>query len=122
MGFLMRWLVNTAGFYAAILIVPGIYTTATGLRQSMIVALIAGLVNTAISPIFKFFTFPFVFLTLGLWLWIANMLMFWFAGYVGRDMGFGFTLSGFWATFFGALVVSVVSSILSWVMADVTKK
>ncbi len=121
MGFLIRWLVNAAGFFSAILVVPGITTAAQSRWDTVLIAIVAGLVNTVIGPIFKFFTFPFVFLTLGLWLLIANMIMFWFAGYLGHEMGFGFTVNGFWATFLGALMVSVVSSIFGSLLAKTGK-
>ena len=111
MSFLARWAANAAGFFAAILIVPGIHTSASGLRDNIIIALVAGLINAVLSPLFKFFTFPMIILTLGLWLWIANMIMFWFAGYLGREFGFGFTVSGFWAVFFGAVIVSIVGAL-----------
>jgi len=95
MNFLTNWLISAAGFLAAILIVPGISTTANNRLDVIFIALIAGIINSIFSPIFKFFTFPFIFLTLGLWLLVANMIMFWFAGYLGREMGFGFTVDGF---------------------------
>lgn len=114
MNFLVRWLVNAAGFYTAIAVVPGIMPLKSGLWGVVSISFVAGLINTIISPVFKFFTFPFVILTLGLWLWVANLIMFWFAGYLGRELGFGFTVSGFWATFFGALIVSLVSSIFGY--------
>lgn len=107
--FLIRWLVTAAGFLAAIAIVPGIHPTSPGVTDLIWISLLAGLINCVITPIFKFFTFPFVLLTLGLWLWIANMIMFWFAGFLGRELGFGFIVSGFWSVFFGALIVSFVS-------------
>ena len=122
MGFLARWLVNAAGFFAAILVVPGIMTAAQSRWDIMLIATVAGLVNTVFSPIFKFFTFPFVFLTLGLWLLIANMIMFWLAGYLGQEMGFGFTVNGFWATFLGALIVSVVSSVFGALISKTSSR
>jgi putative membrane protein len=117
MKFFARWLVNAVGFFVAILVIPGISTAAQSRWDIVLIAIVAGLVNTIIGPIFKFFTFPFVFLTLGLWLLMANMIMFWFAGYLGREMGFGFTVNGFWATFLGALMVSIVSSIFGKIIS-----
>lgn len=104
-----RWMLNSAGFLTAILVVPGIHVRSTDHWHLVGIALMAGFANTIMGPIFKFFTFPFVFLTLGLWIWIGNMMLFWFAGYVGQQFGFGFISDGFWATFLGALIVSTVN-------------
>src|SRR3989338_5482420 len=106
---LTRWILNSAGFLTAILVVPGIHVKSTDHWHLIGIALIAGLANTVMGPIFKFFTFPFVILTLGMWIWVGNMMLFWFAGYIGGQFGFGFTLDGFWATFLGALIVSYVN-------------
>lgn len=117
MRFLVNWLVSTAGFFLAILLVPGINTSAESRFDVVLIAFVAGFINSIFSPIFRFFTFPFIFLTLGLWLLVANMIMFWFAGYLGQELGFGFTVSGFWATLWGALIVSIVSSIFGWILS-----
>lgn len=118
---LTRWMLNSAGFLTAILVVPGIHVMSTDKRHLFGIALVAGLANTVMGPIFKFFTFPFIFLTLGLWIWIANMMLFWFAGYVGQQFGFGFTLDGFWATFLGALIVSGVNLFFGFLFRSVQK-
>jgi len=111
LNFITRWLVHAAGFLAAIVIVPGITLTHTGQKDLIAIVLITGLINSVLGPLFKFFTFPFVLLTMGLWLWVVNMIMFWFAGYLGKSIGFGFTVNGFWPVFFGAIIVSLVSTI-----------
>jgi putative membrane protein len=122
MNFLIRWLVNGAGFYTAIMVVPGITTQAANTWDLVLIAVVAGLVNTVLSPIFKFFTFPFVFLTLGLWLLVANVIMFWFAGSLGEQLGFGFRVHGFWPTVWGAIIVSVVSSVFGFLLSGATRK
>ncbi len=117
MRFLVNWLISTAGFFIAILLVPGINTSAEGRLDVILIAFVAGFINSIFSPIFRFFTFPFIFLTLGHWLLVANMIMFWFAGYLGQELGFGFTVNGFWATLWGALIVSIVSSIFGLILS-----
>ena len=111
MRFLVRWLANSAGFLAAIAIIPGIQTSANKPIDVAVVVIVAGLINCIIGPVLKFFTLPFIIFTAGLGLLLVNMAIFWLAGKLGQDMGLGFSVSGFWATFFGALIVSIVSSI-----------
>ena len=116
MKFIIHIIVNAAGFLTAIALLPGIHPTSSNRKDVLIIALLAALINSVFTPIFRFFTFPMTLLTLGLWLWFLNMIMFWFAGYVGRELGFGFTVNGFWTTFFGALFVSLVSSIFGYLL------
>lgn len=114
--FFVQLLVNAAGFLTAIALLPGIHPTSSNRVDILVISLVAALINTVFLPIFRFFTLPMTFLTLGLWLWILNMIMFWFAGYVGREVGFGFTVDGFLTTFLGALLVSIVSSVFGFLL------
>jgi putative membrane protein len=61
-------------------------------------------------------TCPLIILTLGLGTLLINTLMFWLAGELGKSFGFGFTVDGFWPAFWGAIVVSLVSVVLSSVL------
>lgn len=117
MNFFLRWLVNAAGFFAALAIVPGITPTSQATWDVIAIVLVAGLINTVLGPVLKFVTFPIIFLTLGLWLLCLNMILFWFAGQLGQELGFGFTVSGFLPTFFGAIIVSVVSTLFGFVLS-----
>jgi putative membrane protein len=117
MTFLVRLLVNAAALWVAAQIVPGVTRTG-GSLPFLGVALIFGVVNTVIRPLAKFFTFPLIILTIGLFLLVVNGLMLWITSALSTSLGLGFHVSGFWAAFFGALVVSVVSTILSLVVRD----
>jgi putative membrane protein len=58
-------------------------------------------------------TFPVVILTLGLFLLVINGCMLWLTSALSDALGLGFRVEGFWAAFWGALVVSIVSGMLS---------
>lgn len=113
---LIRWLITAAAIWAAIRLVPGIKPTSNSVEAIIMIALVLGLVNAIIRPIVAFLTCPLIVLTLGLGTLLINTAMFWLAGEIGRQFGFGFTVDGFWPAFLGALVVSVVSTILSVVL------
>lgn len=117
MYFLVRWLGNAAGFFAAINLVSGITPTRSEPWDIIAIALVAGLANSILTPILRFFTFPFVILTLGLWIFILNVILFWLVGYFGREFGFGFTLDGVLPALLGSIVVSIVSAILGSVFS-----
>ena len=82
------------------------------------VALVFGVVNAFIRPIAKILTFPIVILTLGLFLLIINGLMLWLTSALSDALNLGFHVQGFKAAFLGALVVSIVSGLLSLLTAE----
>ncbi len=117
MNFLIRWLGVSAGFLAAIFLVPGIYLPLPrGPWDVVAIAALAGLANTILTPIFRLVTLPIVILTFGIWIFILNVILFWLVGYLGREFGFGFTLDGVLPAIFGSIVVSIVSGLLSFVL------
>jgi putative membrane protein len=96
---------------------PGIDITAgsTSARIGTLlgVALLFGLVNATIKPVVKLLGCLFYLVTLGLIGLVVNGLLFWFTAWLADELRLPFRVSGFWAGFWGALVVSVVSFILS---------
>jgi len=82
------------------------------------VALVFGVVNTFVRPIAKILTFPIVILTLGLFLLVINGSMLWLTSALSDAMNLGFHVQGFLAAFLGALVVSIVSGVLSLMTAE----
>jgi putative membrane protein len=118
---LLRWLINGVALYMAAELVPGIYADG-GWQVLAVMALIFGLVNALIRPILKFLTCPLIVLTLGLFTLVINALMLQLASWLGRSLGLGFYVAGFWPAFWGALVISVVSLALTLLIGDDDKE
>jgi putative membrane protein len=78
----------------------------------IVVALVFGLINTLIKPVVKVAGCLLYAVTFGLIGLVVNGLLFWLAAWVTGQLGLPFHVSGFWAGFFGAIVVSVVGSLL----------
>jgi len=116
---LLRWIINAIAVYAAIALIEGIWAEG-GWSVYFVVALLLGLVNALIAPIFKLLTCPLIILSLGLFTLIVNGLMLWLTGSFARALGVGFQVDGFGPAFWGALVISVVSFGLS-VLTGVNK-
>ena len=112
MRFIAHLLINAAALYAATQFVSGISFDGDW-RLLFAVALIFGALNVVIRPILKILTFPFLILTLGLFIFVLNAFMLWLTGVVSDALGLGFHVDGFRAAFMGALVVTVVSFVLS---------
>ena len=117
MRFLIRLLVNAAALWVAVRLVPGVSYAGSWL-QFLGVALVFGIVNAVVRPVARLFALPLVVLTLGLFLLVVNGLMLWLTSAMAGVLGLGFHVTGFWAAFFGALVVSIVSTLISFVAAD----
>ena len=117
MLFFIRLLVNAAALWVATQIVPGV-SLSGGALPLLGVALVFGLVNALIRPVARILTFPLIILTLGIFALVINGLMLWLTSSLSAALGLGFHVSGFWAAFWGALVVSLVSTMLSLFIAD----
>jgi putative membrane protein len=61
-------------------------------------------------------------LTLGLFTLVINALMLLLASWIARTLGIGFQVAGFWPAFWGALIVSIVTVVLSALVPDDDKK
>ncbi len=110
----IRWLVNAVALAAAAWLVPGIEIVGEPRWVTLaVVAAIFGLVNTIISPVVKVLSCPLMLVTLGLFTLVVNGLMLWLTAWIGDALDVGFLVDGFWPAFWGALVVSIVSLVLS---------
>jgi putative membrane protein len=102
--------------------VPGIdngaATTTTSIGTLIGVALIFGLVNATLKPLIKFVGGCFYLITLGLIGLVVNALLFMFVGWLSQGLGLPFTVSGFWAAFWGAIVVAIVGALLHFLIPD----
>ena len=107
MRLILVWLVNTASLIAVAYLMPSI--SVSSFTTALVAALILGLVNTIIRPVLVVLTLPATILTLGLFIFVINGLLFWMVGSFIE----GFHVAGFWAGFFGAIVFSLVSWLLS---------
>jgi putative membrane protein len=111
MSFLIRLLVNAAALWVATRLVPGVTYTG-GWAPFLGVALIFGFVNAFIRPLARFLTFPLIIVTLGIFSLVVNGLMLWLTSAISDALGIGFHVRGFFSAFVGALVVSIVSTVL----------
>lgn len=112
MGFVLRVVVNAVAIYFIAAIVPGIEIT--GFLTALGAGLVLGLVNAVVRPILILLTLPVTVVTLGLFLLVLNGLCLWLTSLVVE----GFEVHGFWPAVFGALLVSLVSGLLTTFVSD----
>lgn len=115
--FIIRLVVNAVAIWAAVQLVPGLnYIGST--TSLLIVALVFGVVNALVRPLLLLLTCPFIILTLGLFVLVVNTVMLSLTVWISGIWDLGLTSTGFWATFLGALVISIVSSVINLLIKD----
>jgi len=96
------------GLYLASALLPGVSIVGTG--SLILAALLLGLVNAFVRPIAFLLTLPLTIVSLGLFIVVLNAAMF---GLVAAMLD-QFVVGGFWSALFGAIIVSITSTIASW--------
>jgi putative membrane protein len=107
---LLNWLASAVSVWIVAHVVPGF--AVAGFFTALIAALVIGFVNATLGFVLKVLTFPLTLVTLGLFWWIINALMLWFASALVP----GFQVQGFFAAFFGAIVLALVNMLLRWIL------
>ena len=114
MKLLIRWVIASLALFAAAWLVPGIHVEGTAWVTYAVMAVVLGLVNAIVRPLLKLMTCPLILLTLGLFILVINGVTLWLASVIARNwFHVGFYVDGFWSAFLGALIVSIVTVILS---------
>jgi putative membrane protein len=110
--FLLRLLVNAAALWVAVQLVPGV--TFVGRPIHLLgVALVFGVLNAFVRPILLLMSLPLLVITLGLFTFIVNAILLWLTSVTSTALGLGFHVAGVFAAIFGALVVTIVSVVLT---------
>ena len=107
---IFRWVINALALLVVANVVPG-FEIAT-VYNALIAALILGLVNALVRPLFFVLTLPVTILTLGLFTFVINALMLWLASTIVE----GFVISGFVPALLAALILWVISLLTNWLL------
>ena len=110
MRLLLNWVLSALAVWIVSYIVPGI--SVSGPMAALIAALAIGFINATIGLVLKVVTFPLTLLTMGVFWFVINALMLKLASLLVP----GFDVHGFLAAFLGAILLSVVSSLLHWLV------
>ncbi len=116
MSLVIRLIVNALALYAVAYLVPGV--AVTGFMGALIAALVLGIVNAVVRPILIIMSLPLEILTLGLFTFVINAVLFWVVGH----LGIGLDVRNFGAAFIGALVLSIISFLLSQLTAGAGRR
>src|SRR5690625_4292680 len=129
MNYLLRVLVTAASCWVAMWILPGMDVRGASVTPDtcdiiaalLVVSVVFGLVNSFVRPIVRLLSFPVTCLTLGLFTLVINAAMLelsvWLTSFLPVYV---YIDSFFWTTILAALIISIVSTIMSWLVASVT--
>ena len=120
MKLLVRWIIVAISLVAAMALIPGIRVEDTNAWIAVgVMAAVLGLVNAFLRPILAFLSCGLIAVTLGLFMLVINGFTLWFSSWIARNwLNVGFYVDGIWPAFWGAIVVSIVSLVLSMVLVD----
>ncbi|PKQ16479.1 MAG: hypothetical protein CVT67_04930 [Actinobacteria bacterium HGW-Actinobacteria-7] len=111
---LVRWLITSIAVAAAVLLVPGITAGQDALAAVIVTAAVLGLVNAIVRPILQFLSCGLIVATLGFFLLVINASTLMIASSIAQNwFGVGFVVAGFWPAFWGSILISIVSFLLS---------
>ena len=96
------------GLFLASRLVPGVWIE--GAFSFVLAAFLLGLVNAIVRPLAFLLTLPLTIVTLGLFIFVLNAAMF---GLVAALLD-NFAVAGFWSALFGAIIVSITSTVAAW--------
>jgi putative membrane protein len=106
-NFLVKWLINALSIFIVAHIVKGIEVSNTALV--LVIALVLGVINAFLRPLIILITLPINILTLGVFTFFINGALFYLVSIIVK----GFTITGFWTAFWGYILFSVISFLLS---------
>ena len=116
MNLILKLAITGAALWSAVYVVPGLDFEGNFLDFVLVTLLVLG-ANSIVKPIINILSIPLILLTLGLFLFITNALALQIAVWLSQAMDLGLTSTGFfWATFLGALVISIVRMVLDKIL------
>ena len=111
-GLVIRWVLTSVALWLTSRLVSGIVVD--GVLPLVLAAIVLGFVNAIVRPLVLVLTLPFNILTLGLLTFVINGAML----KLTAGMVPGFRVEGFWAAVGGAILLSVISFLLSLFISD----
>ena len=106
-GILIKWLINSLAILIVTYIVKGIEVASP--VTVIVVAFVLGIINAFLRPLIILITLPITIFTFGLFTFFINGSLFYMVSKIVK----GFIITGFWPAFFGALLFSIISLLLS---------
>jgi putative membrane protein len=118
MKLILRIIINAVAIWITSLLLSS-FVFSGSIINLIIIGVVFGLINALIRPLVKLLTLPINIATLGLFTLVINTLMLmltvWLSDSLSLEGGF---FKSFLTAFVGAIIISIVSTMLSWFMPD----
>jgi putative membrane protein len=111
---IIRIVINAVALWVADRLLEGL-TVSDSATELFLVAIVFGVVNAFIKPIVQILSCPLTMITLGLFTLVINALMLMLTGWL---TGGAVSTANFWWALVGALIISIVSTVLSWFLVE----
>jgi putative membrane protein len=111
-GFVIRWIINAVALLLISQVIRGIEVD--GIVAALAAAAVLGVFNAVLRPVLLILTLPLTIVTLGLFALGLNGFMLYLVGSLVK----GFSVHGFWAAVFGAILLSLVSGVANAFISD----
>lgn len=120
MQFLITALIDAVALWLATLLIPGLNMAVDGNNDAvntafafLVLGIVFAAVNSIVKPVISILSIPLYILTLGLFIFVVNAAMLGIASWISGILFFHFSIHSFWDAIFGAIIVSIVTSILN---------
>lgn len=119
---LITLLANAVALAVATWLLAGITLTAQDTQERvgvmLAVALIFGIVNTVVKPVFQLVSALIILITFGIFLVVINALLLMLTSWIAAQLDLGWQVTGFWTAVGGSVIVSVVSWVLNTFLGE----
>ena len=112
-NFIVRWGINSLAIFIVAHIVRGIEVSSTA--TVLVIALVLGIINAFLRPLIILITMPINILTLGIFTLFINGALFYLVSKIVK----GFVITGFWPAFWGYILFSIISFLLSLLVVSI---
>ena len=116
MRVLSSWAINIVSFFVVSRILHGFRFE--NLWSLVLAGILLGICNAIVRPVLIFISLPIDVVTLGIFLFVINGVVL----EIVAAFDSGFKISSFWDAMIGAVLLSVVSSIISWILFPPRRK
>ncbi len=106
--FIQSWIISALAVLVAVYVVKGIHYTKP--LDLAVAALLLGILNAVLRPFLTLLTLPLLIFTFGLFRLVINALLLYLVGYLLQP---DFRVDDFWSAFWGALIISLITVLLS---------
>ena len=115
-GLVMRWIGNSLAIWFVAWLFEDVILTTT--QDAFIAGAVLGLVNTIVRPILVILTLPVTIVTLGIFYFVISAFCLWLTSYLLP----GFEVHGFLVTLVSAILIGIVSAVITNALQGETRK